>query len=212
HDQLHVPGPYNPDAVSAGKRALRNRALSLLAAATDEGKALAAERFGTADNMTDQLASLIALVHNGADGAQVALETFYDRWKDDTLVLDKWLSLQASDARPGAVERADALTRHDAFNWQNPNKFRSVVGVFAMGNPTGFHAPDGSGYRFVSDWLIKLDPVNPQTTARLAGVFETWRRYEPGRKALMQDEISRILATPDLSRNTTEILTRIRGD
>ncbi|MEM7237013.1 MAG: aminopeptidase N C-terminal domain-containing protein, partial [Pseudomonadota bacterium] len=146
------------------------------------------------------------------DGARDALSGFYDHWKSDTLVLDKWLSLQASDPRPGAVGRTEALTHHEAFAWQNPNKFRSVVGVFAMGNPTGFHAPDGSGYRFVADWLIKLDPVNPQTTARLAGVFETWRRYEPGRSALMREEIARILATPDLSRNTTEILSRIQAD
>ncbi|MEM8790078.1 MAG: aminopeptidase N [Pseudomonadota bacterium] len=209
HDSHEVPGAYTPDAESAGNRALRNRAMALLAAGGEEGQGLARQRFETADNMTDQMASLVALVHNGAEGAEAALNAFFDQWHEDTLVLDKWLSLQAMNPRPGAVARVEALTQHAAFNWRNPNKFRSVIGVFAMANPTGFHAADGSGYRFVADWLIRLDPVNPQTTARLAGVFETWKRYEAGRQAKMGDEIERILATKDLSRNTTEILTRI---
>ncbi|MEM9045951.1 MAG: aminopeptidase N [Pseudomonadota bacterium] len=212
HDSLDVPGAYSPDADSAGKRALRNRAMSLMAAGTYGGKKLAETRFYAANNLTDQLASLAALVHDGAEGAEAALASFYDQWRSDSLVMDKWLSLQAMNPEPGAVDRVTALTEHEAFNWQNPNKFRSVVGVFAMANPTGFHAADGSGYRFVADWLIKLDPVNPQTTARLAGVFETWRRYEPGRREKMKGEIQRLLDQPKLSRNTTEILTRIASD
>ncbi|MBY8976723.1 aminopeptidase N [Rhodobacteraceae bacterium NNCM2] len=212
HDRMATPGPYSPDAASAGKRTLRNRAMALLAAASKEGLALAEERYRAADNMTDQIAALTAAVHFGAPSAAACLEDFYAQWKSDTLVLDKWLSLQAMNPQPGAVDRVQELTSHPAFSWKNPNKFRSVIGVFAMANPTGFHAADGSGYEFVADWLIKLDPVNPQTTARIAGVFETWRRYEAGRAARMKAAVERILATPDLSRNTTEILSRIVAD
>lgn len=209
HDAHEVPGPYAPDADGAGKRALRNRAMMLLAAGTAEGGALAKARFDTADNMTDQLAALAAAVRYAGDAGAEALAAFHDRWSGDALVMDKWLALQATIPGPGAVGRVAALTAHPAFDWRNPNRFRSLIGAFAMGNQTGFHAPDGGGYRLVADWLIRLDAVNPQTAARLAGVFGTWRRCEDNRKAKMRAEIDRMLDQPNLSRNTTEILSRI---
>ena len=124
-------------------------------------------------------------------------------------MIDKWLALQASAPTGTVLDEVRALTEHPSFDWKNPNKFRSLIGVFAMANPVAFHAPDGSGYAFVTDWLLKLDALNPQTTARLAGVFETWKRYTADRQSLMQAQMQRMADTGDLSKNTREIVERM---
>ena len=209
---MAVPGPYSPDAASAGRRALRNRALALrLAGGTEEAHRAAEAQFDTADNMTDSMAALSALVQHDAPGAQARLTAFYERWKEDALVVDKWLALQATAPGARALEKVRALTDHPAFDWKNPNRFRSLIGAFAMGNPTGFHRADGAGYRFVTDWLLRLDRANPQTAARLAGCFESWRRYTPDRRALMTGELKRMAGTEGLSRNTREMVERMLG-
>ena len=105
---------------------------------------------------------------------------------------------------------ADRLTGHAAFDWKNPNRFRSVIGALGA-NHAGFHAADGSGYRLVADWLIRLDPLNPQTTARMTTMFETWTRYDADRRALAQEALERIAGTDGLSRDTSEMVTRILG-
>ncbi|MDT8344969.1 MAG: aminopeptidase N, partial [Thermohalobaculum sp.] len=203
---MAVAGPYSPDAAAAGRRALANRALVLmLAAGGAEAHRAAEAQADTADNMTDRIAALAALVHADAPGAAPRLAAFHADWRHDPLVLDKWLAVQASAPVADAAARVAALAGDAGFEWKNPNRFRALIGSFAMGNATGFHAADGSGYRLVADWLLRLDPVNPQTTARVAGCFETWRRYEPGRQALMQAELRRIAAVGTLSRNTREI-------
>ena len=209
YDSMQVPGPYAPDAGSAGKRALANRCLSLLASASAKGLTLAQSQFDTAENMTQTMAALRELVNHSAPGAAAALNQFHETWKSDSLVLDKWLALQASAPTDSVLKQVEALTEHPSFDWKNPNKFRSLVGVFAMANPVAFHAPDGSGYIFVTDWLLKLDALNPQTTARLAGVYETWKRYSPDRQALMQSQMQRMADTGDLSKNTREIVERM---
>jgi aminopeptidase N len=204
-DSLAVPGPYAPDAGPAGKRALRGALLSLLSE-VDDGHAAAA-LFAKADNMTESLAALSSLLLIGKGKEQV--QAFYDRWKDDRLVIDKWFSLQVVLSPPDqTAATAKSLTAHKDFDWKNPNRFRSVIGPLAM-NHAGFHGASGASYRLLADWLIKLDPVNAQTTARMSGAFETWKRYDPTRQALMKGEIERILASPTASKNTTEMLTRI---
>ncbi|MBK0398041.1 aminopeptidase N [Limibaculum sp. M0105] len=210
--RMAVTGPYSPDAGAAGRRALANRCLALmLAADTPEAHRAAEAQFDAADNMTDRIAALAVLVHADAPGATPRLDAFLKAWEHDPLVLDKWLTVQATAPLKDAAARVEALTGHSAFEWKNPNRFRALIGSFAVGNAVGFHAADGAGYRLVADWLLRLDPVNPQTTARVAGCFETWRRYEPGRQALMRAELERIAAAPALSRNTREIVERILG-
>ena len=119
--------------------------------------------------------------------------------------------MQVTEAKPDdAADTATALTTHPDFNWKNPNRFRAVLGVFA-GHHAGFHARDGSGYRLLADWLIRLDPVNPQTTARMCSAFQTWRRYDTLRQSLIRKELARIADTPGLSRDTTEMMTRIQN-
>lgn len=204
-NQVHEP--YSPDATQSGKRALGNTALSLLTRRDDGTQAKA--QFEAADNMTQQLAGLANLIRVGR--GEGAVKTFEEQWKDDRLVMDKWFGLQVMQADPeDAHEVAATLTKHPDFNWKNPNRFRAVLGAFAS-HHAGFHHASGAGYIFLADWLIRLDPVNPQTTARMCSAFQTWARYDADRRAMITAELDRILATPNLSRDTTEMLTRIRG-
>ena len=210
HAAMAVPGPYTPDAAAAGRRALRNRALLLLASrGTADAFALAEAQFREADNMSEQAPALLALVHYGAPQAATALAAFQAQWRGDSQVMDKWLTIQATAPRPETLARVRALAEAPEFPWRNPNKFRALIGAFASGNPSRFHAADGSGYAFVVDWLIRLDAVNPQTTARLAGTFETWRRYDPSRQALMRGAMERLAAAPGLSKDTADIVNRL---
>jgi aminopeptidase N len=211
YDAMATPGPYAPDAAAAARRALRNRALGYLVAAGPEGAALAARQVETADNMSERLPALTALAHAGAPQAGPLLDAFHARWKDDPLVVDKWLSVQATAPLPGTLATVERLTAHPAFDPLNPNKVRALIGAFAQGNPSRFHARDGAGYRFFADWLIRLDARNPQTTARLAGAFETWRRYDAGRQAAIRAELDRIAGAPGLSKDTADIVGRILG-
>ncbi len=210
HAAHAVPGPYRPDADAAGRRALRGRALALICA-RDGTADLAAIQFGQADNMTETMAALALLVAHGQ--AQEALAAFHDRWRGDRLVLDKWFSVQARLTPPEtAVETVASLTVHPDFDWRNPNRFRALIGAFAAGNAAGFHRSDGAGYRLLTDWLIRLDPVNPQTAARMLTSFETWRVFGTERRHLMQQELLRLAAVSGLSRDTEEIVGRLLCD
>ncbi|WP_390914267.1 aminopeptidase N [Pseudosulfitobacter sp. SM2401] len=206
-ERYQVSAPYQPDAGQSGKRALTGAILPLLTR-LDGGDA-AQKQFDSASNMTQQLSALGALISAGrGDGALAAFET---QWRDDRLVMDKWFGLQVIKAKPDdAADTATALTKHAAFNWKNPNRFRATLGALAM-HHAGFHAKDGSGYRLLADWLIKLDPVNPQTTARMCSAFQTWRRYDAIRQTLIGTQLERIGNTPKLSRDTSEMISRIRG-
>jgi aminopeptidase N len=198
--------PYSPDAAQAGRRALKARLLGLLSR-LDSGEA-ARRAFAGATNMTDTMTALTLLVREGVGDA--ALAAFRDRWHHDRLVMDKWFSVQAAATPPArAADVVTALTVHSDFDWKNPNRFRSLLGAFAMSNLAGFHRADGAGYRLMADWLIRLDPLNPQTTARVSGVFETWSRFDPTRQKLIRAELARIAAAPGLSRDTGEMVTRM---
>ena len=203
---MKVSGPYTPDAKAAGNRALRAAVLALIS--RRDGADAAGAQFGTADNMTEQLSALSCLLAIGQGAGAVA--DFYRQWQNNPLVMDKWFTLQVSHAAPeAAVQTAQALTEHADFDWKTPNRFRAVIGGFSMMNPAGFHDASGAGYRFFTDWLIRLDPVNAQTTARMCGAFETWRRYDPARQALIKAQLERLAATPDLSRDSAEMVERM---
>jgi len=205
--QHQVVGPYAPDADQVGKRALANGVLSLLT--RRDGGAAAHAQFETATNMTQQLAALSTLVRAGL--GEAALAAFEAQWRDDRLVMDKWFGLQVMEAPPDAApEVARSLTQHADFNHLNPNRFRAVIGVLGA-NHAGFHHGSGAAYRLVADWLITLDAVNPQTTARMCTMFQTWRRYDTDRQALIAAQLDRIANTPDLSRDVSEMIDRIRA-
>jgi len=175
-----------------------------------EGPDLAQAQYDTATNMTDEIAAFAALLEAG-DTAIAA--RFHDRWKDDRLVMDKWFMAQVAHAAPeAAVATAEALTRHPLFDWTNPNRFRSVIAGLTAQNPAGFHDPSGAGYRFLADWLIRLDAKNPQTAARMSTAFETWARYDADRQQLIRGELDRIAARDGLSRDLSDMVDRIRAD
>ncbi len=200
-------GPYAPDATGAGQRSLKNTALALMAKLDDTTRAQT--QFETADNMTDQLAALAQLVPT--DNGPQATEAFYTQWQADRLVINKWFSLQIVKAAPDkAADVARALTQHPDFDMKNPNRFRATLGALA-GNHAGFHHASGAGYELLADFLIKLDPLNPQTTARMCTAFQTWKRYDATRQAKAKAQLQRILATEGLSKDTTEMVTRILG-
>ncbi|APZ42210.1 aminopeptidase N [Acidihalobacter ferrooxydans] len=202
-----VSGEYRFDPRDAGRRRLRNLALSYLAALDGKPmRQLAASQFEQADNMTDSLGALAALMLiDGAEREQ-ALATFYDHWRNDPLVLDKWFALQASAQRPDTLARVEQLMQNPAFSIRTPNRVYSLIGAFA-GNPTGFHAADGSGYRFIGAQVETLNALNPQVAARMVGVFTRWRRYDAGRQAQMRAELERLQGL-DLSRDVYEIVSK----
>ncbi len=200
-----IDTPYAPDAEQSGKRALGGAVLRLLSRL--DGGAAAAIQYAAADNMTLQMSALGSLLAAGKGEAEV--QAFYDQWKHDRLVIDKWFALQIMQSAPDkAVATARALTEHSDFNMKNPNRFRATLGALA-GHHVGFHSADGAGYALIADWLIKLDPVNPQTTARMCTVFQTWTRYDAGRQAHAKAALERIAATEGLSRDTSEMVGRM---
>jgi aminopeptidase N len=196
------------DPSGRGARKVKTTALALIAAADPERAAtLAAAQYDAADNMTDRQGALMVLC--GLDCPQRAerLALFYQRFKGNDLVIDKWFTLQALSLHPDVIAHVRALAGHPDFTMRNPNRVRSLHMAFA-GNPKGFHAASGEGYRMVADVILALDPINPQTAARFVPALGRWRRIEPGRAALMKAELERIMAAGNLSRDTFEQVSR----
>ncbi len=209
HSGLQEIGEFSPDAAGAGRRALRNAALDLMAAnPRSETGELAAGHYQAAANMTDAIGGLAALTLIGGELYEKALADFYERWKDEPLVIDKWFAVQARDPDEGALGRVLGLTAHPAFEAKNPNRLRALVATFASFNPVRFHDPSGAGYHFLADQILATDGFNPMTAARLVEPLGGWRRYKPELGALMKAELQRILAAPGLSKNVFELVSR----
>ena len=199
--------PFSPDAGQAGQRALKNAALSYLAVLDDMGE-LVAGQYRAADNMTDRVAALRLLVDMDGPMRAEALDDFHDRFADDSLVLDKWMALQAVSSLPDVLERVTALLDHPSFSLKKPNKVYSLIGGFASGNPLHFHDPGGTGYAFLADRVLELDRVNPQIGARVLAPLGRWQRLDEARQELMKGQLERLLATPRLSRDILEIASK----
>jgi aminopeptidase N len=209
YERMTVDGRYSPDARSAGRRALRNVALDLLAAnAVPAALARADWQYRNADNMTDRMAALATLSLHEVPQRENALADFYNRYAGDALVVDKWFSLQAAIPHRNTLHQVRALTTHHAFSLANPNRVRSLIGAFAQGNATQFNRPDGAGYDFIADTVLALDQKNPQVSARLATAFRNWRMMERGRQAKAEAALRRIRATSPLSRDLSDIVDR----
>jgi aminopeptidase N len=207
--RMTTPGPYRPDAASAGRRALRNTCLFLLAATeTGEAIARAGAQYEKADNMTDRMAALETLAQIDRPERAAAIEDFYNRYSDDPLIIDKWLALQAAIPEPATLDRVRALTTHPAFSMANPNRVRSLIGVFAQANHTQFNRKDGAGYDFVADAVLELDPKNPQVAARITGAFRSWRALEADRRSRAEATLRRVAGAPSLSRDLHDIVAR----
>jgi aminopeptidase N len=205
YKDLDDNAPFSPSAAQAGRRALKIAALSLLSR-RDGGK-LAASAFARARSMTEEIGALSALLDVGQGKAE--LVTFAARWGRDANVMDKWYALQIAHAEPSeAAAVAARLIEAPTFDWKNPNRFRTVIGSLAA-NHAGFHHRSGDGYRMVADWLLKLDPLNPQTAARVSTAFETWPRYDATRRKAARTALSQMLSAPDLSGDLREMVERM---
>ena len=168
-------------------------------------------QFKQANNMTDVMAALVSLVNNECIQREQALDEFYRQWKNDLLVVDKWLGIQATSRLPGTLSRVKALTSHEAFTLKNPNKIRALIGAFGHGNPSQFHDLSGEGYEFFTSKLLEIDKLNPQIAARLATVFTMWRKYDDQRQQLMKQQLDKIVAEPKLSKDVYEIASKSLG-
>ena len=208
YDSLTDASGYTIDGPAIGRRSLRNACLSyLVATGEDSAVGLAKAQFDAGQNMTDVLAALSIL--SGVDCAERldALEAFYQAWRGDPLVLDKWFAIQAQSSLPDTVRAVQALKSHPDFDLRNPNRVRALVSSFA-GNQVRFHDASGAGYRLYADTIIQLDPTNGQVAARMVSPLGQWRRFDVGRQRLMKAELHRILDLPDLSRNTFEMASK----
>ncbi len=210
YESCLVDGPYQPDATSVGKRGLKNLALSYLLAWADASTCqLAQAQFDSADNMTDRLAALTAMVSSDAAAKEAgkALHRFYRDFEQEALVIDKWFTLQAM-AHTTDVAAVNKLMRHPAFTLTNPNRARSLIFSFCNGNPARFHAADGSGYAFWVEQVIALNAINPQVAARLARSLDRWRKYAPALREKMEAALQQIATSKDLSKDVREVITK----
>ncbi len=204
-DSNQTPGAYEFNGMAVGRRDLSNICLSYLATLEEEEiKDLCVTRYKGANSMTDSFAALSCLADMQGPEREEALASFYTKWKDDPLVLNKWFTVQATCGLEDVLDRVKALCDHPDFTLRNPNRARSLVGAFAMGNPSAFHAEDGSGYRFLATQVIAMDSINPQIASRLVDPLLAWRRLGKGRQAILKEELGKILAVKGLSKDVYE--------
>jgi aminopeptidase N len=206
-------GAYSPAPEHVALRSLANASLRYLGAIDDApARRLARDRYARAGNMTDAIAALAAVKDSASAERDDLYAQFEARWRDEPLVLDKWFALQARSQRDDALARVRALLAHPRFNARNPNRVRSLVGAFALGNFARFHAPDGAGYEFTAEQVLSLDPANPQLASALAGAFNLWKRFAEPRRSAMQRALNRIARAPGLSPDVREVVTRTLED
>jgi len=221
-------GKYIPDAISSGKRALKNLALAYLQEWPELSTfELAHSQFNSAKNMTDRIGALASMInaeilHESGRSkrkdarlahktAATALKQFYAEFKDEALVIDKWFMLQGS-ASSTDVAKMHKLLKHPAFNLHNPNRARSLIFAFCNANPAQFHAPDGSGYALWSDLVLELNAINPQVAARLARSLDRWRKYAPALQENMRFALKKVAGAKNISKDVLEIVTKALAD
>lgn len=208
-----VEEAYRPDADAIARRSLKNMALAyLMQPDNTDAVSMCVEQFDKADNMTDTLAALRALVNSAAADAQPAAEKalaeFYDRWSNEALVVDLWFQIQATCVLPVTLETVKSLMKHEAFTMKNPNRMRALVSAFAFQNNVNFHQRSGAGYEFLADRVIELNAINPQMAARVLQPLTRWRKHDEERQQLMKAQLERILSTEKLSRDVYEIASK----
>jgi len=206
YDTLNTKEAFSTDAKQAGKRALKNTALSYLSLLPNYEN-LAERQYNEATNMTDKMAALSALVHNKLPYAPKALQNFYKTFKDDALVINKWLALQASVEDEDTIQNVNKLSQTKDFVITNPNKVRSLIGVFGR-NLKAFHDISGSGYQLLADFVIQLNSINPQIAEGIVHPLCDWKRFDKKRQELMKKELKRIQQTENLSVNLAETITK----
>jgi aminopeptidase N len=192
------------------QRGLKNAVLSYLLKSTKpEYCQLAVSQFKHSDNMTDSMAALASLVNSKyKEQAEIALNAFYHQWQEEPLVMNQWLAVQAGSAEYGSIENIHKLLAHEAFDIKNPNKVRAVIGTFAGQSLVNFHQEDGAGYQLLADNIILLNGLNPQIASRLVAPLSKWRRYMPSQGQKMKQQLQRIMAQKDLSKDVYELVSK----
>ncbi len=208
--QSTVQDEYNLLPESMGKRSLRHQALSYLMYVDGLGDSLARTQYQSADNMTDQITAFKSLVHSKTSNSKEVIEAFYQQWKNDNLVLDKWFTVQATDPNllvdASGEERVEQLFTHDDFDIKNPNRVRALLGAFCSANPLCFHDDSGFSYGLLGNYIEIIDNINPQIASRLSVPLTRWKRYNKKRQHLMKAELQRLIALPKLSRDVSELV------
>jgi aminopeptidase N len=204
---------YSATADAIAARSLKNVALGYLMLVGEDGLVRACEQqYRTGNNMTDVMAALTQLVNSESPLAQQlvvsALEDFYQRWQHESLVVNQWLTVQATCVLPNTLEQVKALQQHPAYDGKNPNKIRALISSFCNSNAINFHASAGAGYQFLADQIIQLNTQNPQIASRLLTPLTKWKKYNAERQALMKAQLQRILAVPDLSKDVYEVVSK----
>ena len=201
---------YNLSPESMGKRFLRNQALSYLMYLDDHGELLAKQQYQSAANMTDQMAAFKSLVHHETASSDETITAFYQQWKRDNLVMDKWFTVQATApylmAHASAKARVKQLFEHKDFDIKNPNRVRSLLGAFCSANPVCFHDVSGFGYELLEEYIEIIDAMNPQIASRLCVPLTRWKRYNETRQQLMKSALQRLISLPDLSNDVSELV------
>ena len=210
YQRHNISQVYAPEAAQIGRRALKNIALSYLMLVDNLGVDLAAEQFQRADNMTDKATALACLVNCPAAATQAAeaLQQFEQLYRDEALVMNLWLQIQAANSQPGGLQRVEALEQHPAFTFSNPNKIRSLIGGFCNANLVNFHNPDGSGYEFLKQRILALHSRNPQVAARLMTPLTRWQKFPDPNRQQMRDALQVIADEPGLVKDIVEIATK----
>ncbi len=212
YNENQEKGSYSIDPKSMGKRSLKNVCLSYLAEEnTPKVIKMCSEQFHTHGNMTDVVGALGVLTHINCPERESAFNEFEKKWNHNTVVMDKWFTLQAISNLPETLQKVRELTKHNAFDEKNPNKIRALISAFSRFNQLCFHSADGSGYEFLEEQVLKLDPLNPQTAARLVSVFNNWKKFEENNKIKMENRLKNILKTPKLSGDVFEIVSKALG-
>ena len=180
---------------------------------TDEVKNLCVKQFECSENMTDVMAAFVSLINSGFGLEKAAaLQSFYEKWQGEALVLNQWLMVQATCSVPGALDHVKTLMQHPAFDIKNPNKVRALIGAFCGQNVVNFHQHDGAGYRFLADQIITLNELNPQIAARLVNPLSKWRKYPQASQDMMKGELGRILEQAGLSKDVYEVVSKSLKD
>lgn len=207
--RLNKAQPYAPEPKQMAARSLKNLSLSYWAKASAAGVEQVLQQYEQADNMTDQMAALSILVNTGSSAqTETALNSFYQQWQHESLVVNQWFTVQAGSAKLGTVAYIKTLLEHPAFDWRNPNKIRAVIGAFTNQSLVNFHQADGSGYKLLADTIIKLDAANPQIASRLLTPLTRWKRLVSKQGDLMKEQLEFILDSGELSKDVYEVVSK----
>ncbi|MEA3521702.1 MAG: aminopeptidase N [Campylobacterota bacterium] len=206
---LHDPANRDINNFNMGKRALKNLLLNyLISSQKSDDIAYALLQYRQSATMTDRIIALDLLENYAPLQAESCLNEFYKKYKNDTLVMNKYFSILAAADRGDVLDRVHALQNDPVYDIKVPNLVRSLIGVFAR-NARHFHAKSGYGYSFIADKIIELDKINPMIASGLSGAFKSYSKLDKLHKALMKGQLERILSEKTISKNVYEIVQKI---